>query len=56
MSIATKKVKELKYYLRKQKKVLEELTSDSWDPLHIINLRIAFKRGYEAKHSYNKKK
>ncbi|MBA7517313.1 hypothetical protein ES705_09366 [subsurface metagenome] len=56
MAVTAIKVKEINYYLKERKKTVAELTSESWDPLCVINLKIAFRKGYDAKHFYNKKK
>jgi len=56
MAVTVKQVKEINYYLEKRKQAVEALTSEAWSPLAIINLKIAFRRGYDAKYSYNDKK
>lgn len=56
MAVMVKKTKEIESYLKERKQAVEELTSESWDPLCVISLKIAFRKGYDAKHYYNKKK
>ncbi len=56
MAVMVQRVKEINYYLEKRKQAVQELTSEAWSPLCVINLKIAFRKGYDAKHSYNKKK
>ena len=56
MAVTVKKVEELQYYLRTRQVALRGITSEPWDSLYVINLRIAFKKGYEAKHFYDKNK
>jgi len=56
MAVTTKRVKEINFFLKKRKQMVEKLTSESWDPLCVINLKIAFKKGYEAKQFYDNKK
>lgn len=56
MAVTTKRVKEINFFLKERKQVVKELTSESWDPLCVINLKIAFKKGYEAKQFYDRNK
>jgi len=56
MAVTVKKVKELQYYLRTRQIAIREITSEPWDSLYVINLRLAFKKGYEAKGFYDRKK
>ena len=56
MGVTVENVEEIKHYLKTRQKTIEEIASESWDPLCVIGLRIAFKKGYEAKHFFNKKK
>ncbi|GAH42176.1 unnamed protein product [marine sediment metagenome] len=56
MAVTVKKVEELDFYLKTRKLAVREITSESWDPLCVIGLRIAFKKGYEAKQFYDNKK
>ncbi len=56
MALTTKKLKEIDFYLKERKRVVEEITSESWDPLYIIGVKQAFRKGYEAKQFYDKKK
>lgn len=56
MALATKRVEELNFYLKTRKLAVREIASESWDPLCVIGLRIAFKKGYEAKQFYDRKK
>ena len=56
MALATKRVEELDFYLKARKQAVREIASESWDPLCVIGLRIAFKKGYEAKQFYDRNK
>jgi len=56
MALATKRVKEINFFQKERKKAVKKLTSESWDPLCVINLKIAFRKGYEAKHFFDKNK
>ena len=56
MAITTMRVKEINFYLKERKQAVEELTSEAWDPLCVIGIKKAFRKGYEAKHFFNKKK
>jgi len=55
MAITTKNVKELQFYLRTRQTAIRGITSEPWDSLYVINLRLAFKKGYEAKNYFQKK-
>jgi len=54
MAITTKSVKELQYYLKTRQIAIRGITSEPWDSLYVINLRLAFKKGYEAKNYFQK--
>jgi len=56
MAVTVKKVEELQYYLKIREIAIREITSHPWDSLHVINLRLAFKKGYEAKQFYDREK
>ena len=56
MAVTVKKVEELKFYLKIRQKAIKEITSQPWDSLYVIDLRLAFKKGYEAKQFYDRKK
>jgi len=55
MIMKTKSVKELQYYLKTRQIAIRRMTSEPWDSLYVINLRLAFKKGYEAKNYFQKK-
>ena len=54
MAITAKNVKELQYYLRTRQAAIRGITSEPWNSLYVINLRLAFKKGYEAKNYFQK--
>jgi len=56
MGVTAERVKEIDFYRKARKLAVRELTSESWDPLCVINLKIAFKKGYEAKQFYDRNK
>ena len=56
MAVTVKKTEELQYYLRTRQTAIRGITSEPWDSLYAMNLRLAYKKGYEAKQFYNKKK
>jgi len=56
MAVTTKKVEEIDFYLRVRQEAIRRITSEPWDSLYVINLKIAFKKGYEAKQFYDRNK
>ncbi|GAH80539.1 unnamed protein product, partial [marine sediment metagenome] len=45
MAVMVKKNKEIEYYLKERKRAVEELTSESWNPLCVIGIKKAFRKG-----------
>jgi len=48
--------KEAEYFEIEQKKTIKEMTSAKWNELYAIQLRIAFRRGYNAGSWYQDKR
>ena len=53
--IQMKTKEEKEYYKSEKRKAIEGITSSNWDELVTLLLRVAFRKGYEAKTRYNRK-